>query len=96
MNSGFDKAIYLTFTRRSYNYLLHNLTPPKLKTLSSLSCNPAPGFFLAISSPAVFRLSAVSQYLSSSVIPCSVLVLYSFSRVLPPGKIILTRSVIFQ
>jgi hypothetical protein len=65
MGSGFGKAIYLTFTRRSYNYSLHNLTPHELKTLSSLSCILAPGYFLVIPSPAVFCLSAVSQYLYS-------------------------------
>jgi hypothetical protein len=58
------------------------LTPRKLKTLSSLSCILAPGFFLVIPSRMVFSLS---QYiLSSSVVPFSVLVLYwpSFSTVL--------------
>jgi hypothetical protein len=50
MSSGLDEAIYLTFTRRSYNYLLLNLTPHKLKTLFSLSCILAPAFFLVIPS----------------------------------------------
>jgi hypothetical protein len=52
--------------------MLHNLVPLKLKTLSSIM---APRFFLVIPSPAVFCLSAVSQYLSSSDFPCSVLLL---------------------
>jgi hypothetical protein len=84
MGSGLEGAKYLSFTRRSYNYLLHILTPGKLKTFSSLSCTLSAGFFLAIPSPVVFCLSAVSQYLSSSAIPCSVLVFYrsSFSTVL--------------
>jgi hypothetical protein len=54
--SGFGNSIYLTFTLRSYNYLLQNLTPPKLKTVSSLSCVLAPGFFLVIPSPLVLCL----------------------------------------
>jgi hypothetical protein len=64
--SGFriKRAIYLTFTRRSYKYLLHNLAPLKLNTLASLSPILTPEFFLVIPSPVVFSLSAVSQYLS--------------------------------
>jgi hypothetical protein len=69
------KRFIWTFTLRGYNYTLHNTAPHKLKALSSLSCVLAPGFFLVIPSPAVFCLSAVSQYMPSSVIPCSVLLL---------------------
>jgi hypothetical protein len=76
MGFGLDVAIYLTFTRRSHNYSLHNLTSHKLQTLSYLSCILSPAFILVIPSPAVLCLSKVSQYLSPSVIPCSVL--YSF------------------
>jgi hypothetical protein len=57
-----------TFTLQSYNYLLHTFTPHKLKTSSSLSCNPAPGLFLVIPSPVVFCLSAVSVYFSHSLL----------------------------
>jgi hypothetical protein len=88
MGSGFDEAIYLTFTRRSYNYLLHSLTPHKLKILSSLSCILAPGFLIAIPSPVVFCLSAVSQHLSSSVIPCSVLFLVHYSFCTGPRSVL--------
>jgi hypothetical protein len=95
MGSGLDEAIYWTFARRSYNYLLHNLTPHKRKTLSSLSCILAPEFFLVTPSLVVFCLQ---QYLSicflqsSLALSCTaqpwqtntVLVLYStgFSPVL--------------
>jgi hypothetical protein len=68
--------------------LLHSLTPHKVKTLSLPYCILAPEFFVAIPSPVVFSLSAVSQYMSSTVIPCPVLVLYclideSFSQLFP-------------
>jgi membrane-associated PAP2 superfamily phosphatase len=77
MGCGLYKGIYSTFTRRSYNYLLHNLTPDKLKTLSFLSSIPAPGIFLIIFSRAVFCQSAVSLYVFfSHSLVCTVLVLY--------------------
>jgi hypothetical protein len=63
MDFGFDKPIYLTLTRRSYNYLLQNLTSHRLKTLSSLPCILVPGFFLVIPSCEVYCLFVVSQYL---------------------------------
>jgi hypothetical protein len=80
------KRFIWTFTLRSYNYLLHNLTPHKLKTLSSLSCILTPRFFSVVPSPAVFCQSAVL----SICLPQSFLALYSFSTVMPPGRRILT------
>jgi hypothetical protein len=79
--SGFQirRSDLFTFTRRSYNYLLHSLTPHKRKTLFSLSCILAPEFFLIIPS------SAVSQHVFfSHSLLCPVLVLYwsLFSTVL--------------
>jgi hypothetical protein len=68
-------VIYLTFTLRSYNYsyLLHNLTPRKLKTITFLSCILAPGFFLVLLPPAYF---VCPQYLGICL-PQSFLALYS-------------------
>jgi hypothetical protein len=68
--------------------LLHSLAPLKLKMSSSLFCTLAAGLFVVISSPAVFCLSAVSQYvfLSHSLLcthPVRVLYWSSFSTELP-------------
>jgi hypothetical protein len=85
-----------TFKLRSYNYWLHNLAPLKPKTLSSLSSNLAPGFFLVIISSVVFCLSAVSRYLSSSDIALFCIcrrILYCARSVLARRRI-LTRLVL--
>jgi hypothetical protein len=61
MGSGFDKAIYLTSTLRSYNYLLHSLTPRKLYPLCPVL---SPVFFLV--SILSVRSISVSVFLSHS------------------------------
>jgi hypothetical protein len=81
MDSGFAISIYLDSTIIA--------TSHKLETPSSQSCNPSPGFFSVIPSPAVFSLSAVTlfftgpsrrQTLTSLVLYCTAL----------PGRRILT------
>jgi hypothetical protein len=70
MGSGLVEVIYLTVIWQSYNYLLHNLTPCKLKTLSSLFCVLAPGVFLVIPSPAVWCLPQYLSLCPGSVLHC--------------------------
>jgi hypothetical protein len=82
MGSGFDKAIYLTFTRRSYNYLLRNLTAHKLEILSSLFC-------VLLSNPFFLRYSVCPQYLSMS---SSVILYCPASRSVLSHRQILTES----
>jgi hypothetical protein len=75
MSFELDESIYLTFTLGSYSYLLHNLAPLKPKTLSSLSCILAPGFFLVILSSVVFCL--LQSFFAFSL---SVLILYCIAQ----------------
>jgi hypothetical protein len=82
------KAIYLTSPCGATIICYTTLHQPhKLKALSSSI------FFSKPFSCGILSVT-VSQYLSSSVIPCSLLVRYSFCTVLPPGRRILTPPVL--